>query len=119
MISAQGGDVDAPLPVAQHVEEVRAAQDGRRHRSMRWAWGRGVRRSAPDAPARGGRAGAAGVEIAAHVGDTVRAGDVLARLHTDTPGRIARALEAIDGSWSLATPGTAAPERRIVLDRIV
>src|SRR5699024_4708874 len=28
MISAQGGDVDAPLPVAEHVEEVRADEDG-------------------------------------------------------------------------------------------
>ena len=120
MISAQGGDVDAPLPVAQHVEEVRAAQDGVVTGLDAMgvgvaAWRLGAGRSRPGEAVQA----AAGVEIAAHVGDTVRAGDVLARLHTDTPGRIARALEAIDGSWSLATPGTAAPERRIVLDRIV
>ena len=50
--------------------------------------------------------------------DQVRAGDVLARLHTDAPERMGRALEALEGSWTLAAPGTALPERRIVLDRI-
>ena len=61
---------------------------------------------------------AAGVEIVAHVGDQVRSGDVIARLHTDTPERIARATEAIQGSWSYASPGTELPQRRIVIDRI-
>ena len=28
MITAQGGDADAPLPVAAHVEELRATEDG-------------------------------------------------------------------------------------------
>src|SRR5690625_7661778 len=28
MITAQGGDVDAPLPEARHVEQVRAESDG-------------------------------------------------------------------------------------------
>ena len=61
---------------------------------------------------------AAGVEIVAHVGDEVRSGDVIARLHTDTPERIGRATEAIQGSWSYAAAGTELPERRIVIDRI-
>src|SRR5699024_6407693 len=61
---------------------------------------------------------AAGVEITRHIGEQVRAGDVLARLHTDTPERIARAAQAIDGAWDLAAVGTVVPERRIVLDRI-
>src|SRR5699024_10332560 len=84
MISAQGGDVDAPLPVAQHVEEVRAAQDGVVTGLDAMgvgvaAWRLGAGRSRPGEAVQA----AAGVEIAAHVGDTVRAGDVLARLHTD------------------------------------
>ena len=119
MISAQGGDVDAPLPVAKHVEEFRAAEDGVVTGLDAMgvgvaAWRLGAGRSRPGEAVQA----AAGVEIEAHIGDEVRAGDVLARLHTDTPERMPRALESIAGSWTLATPGVAAPERRIVMDRI-
>ncbi|WP_193105253.1 thymidine phosphorylase [Brachybacterium sp. FME24] len=119
MISAQGGDVDAPLPVAKHVEEFRASQDGVVTGLDAMgvgvaAWRLGAGRSRPGEAVQA----AAGVELAAHIGDVVKAGDVLARLHTDTPERMGRAVEAIEGSWTLAEPGTAVPERRIVLDRI-
>ncbi|MGO2756607.1 thymidine phosphorylase [Brachybacterium alimentarium] len=119
MISAQGGDVDAPLPVAKHVEEFRAAEDGVVTGLDAMgvgvaAWRLGAGRSRPGEAVQA----AAGVEIEAHIGDEVRTGDVLARLHTDTPERMPRALESIAGSWTLATPGVAAPERRIVMDRI-
>lgn len=119
MIAAQGGDVDAPLPVAKHTEEVRAEQDGVVEGLDAMgvgvaAWRLGAGRSRPGEAVQA----AAGVEILAHLGDEVRAGDVLARLHTDTPERIGRATEAIQGSWSFAQAGTALPERRIVVDRI-
>ena len=119
MISAQGGEVDAPLPVAQHVEELRAHADGVVTGLDAMgvgvaAWRLGAGRSRPGEAVQA----AAGVEIEKHLGDQVRAGDVLARLHTDTPERMGRALEALEGSWTLAAPGTALPERRIVLDRI-
>ena len=119
MISAQGGEVDAPLPVAQHVEELRANADGVVTGLDAMgvgvaAWRLGAGRSRPGEAVQA----AAGVEIEKHLGDQVRAGDVLARLHTDTPERMGRALEALEGSWTLAAPGTALPERRIVLDRI-
>ncbi|MGO1390534.1 thymidine phosphorylase [Brachybacterium alimentarium] len=114
-----GGDDDAPLPVAKHVEEFRAAEDGVVTGLDAMgvgvaAWRLGAGRSRPGEAVQA----AAGVEIEAHIGDEVRAGDVLARLHTDTPERMPRALESIAGSWTLATPGVAAPERRIVMDRI-
>lgn len=119
MIAAQGGDVDAPLPEAKHVEELRADQDGVVTGLDAMgvgvaAWRLGAGRSRPGEAVQA----AAGVEIVAHVGDEVRSGDVIARLHTDTPERIGRAQEAIDGSWSYAAPGTAVPERQIVKDRI-
>ena len=119
MISAQGGEVDAPLPVAQHVEELRANADGVVTGLDAMgvgvaAWRLGAGRSRPGEAVQA----AAGVEIEKHLGDQVRAGDVLARLHTDAPERMGRALEALEGSWTLAAPGTALPERRIVLDRI-
>ncbi|MEE1616847.1 thymidine phosphorylase [Brachybacterium sp. J153] len=119
MIAAQGGDVDAPLPEARHVEELRATEDGVVTGLDAMgvgvaAWRLGAGRSRPGEAVQA----AAGVEIEKHLGEEVRAGDVLARLHTDTPERVARALEAIEGSWTLAAPGTALPARRIVLDRI-
>ncbi len=119
MISAQGGDVDAPLPVAKHVEEVRASEDGMVTGLDAMgvgvaAWRLGAGRSRPGEAVQA----AAGVEIEAHIGDEVRAGDVLARLHTDTAERMPRAIESLTGSWTFAAPGTAAPARRIVKDRI-
>ena len=119
MISAQGGDVDAPLPVAKHVEEFRATEDGVVTGLDAMgvgvaAWRLGAGRSRPGEAVQA----AAGVEIEAHIGDAVRAGDVLARLHTDTAERMPRAIESITGSWTLAAPGTAVPARKIVKDRI-
>src|SRR5699024_6659407 len=60
-----------------------------------------------------------GVEITRHIGEHVRAGDGLARLHTDTPERSARAAQAIDGAWDVAAVRTVVPERPIGLDRLV
>ena len=119
MIAAQGGDVDAPLPTAAHVEELRASEDGVVTGLDAMgvgvaAWRLGAGRSRPGEAVQA----AAGVEIEKHLGEQVRAGDVLARLHTDTPERMGRALEALEGSWTLAAPGTSLPERRIVMDRI-
>lgn len=119
MIAAQGGDVDAPLPTARVVEEVRASEDGVVTGLDAMgvgvaAWRLGAGRSRPGEAVQA----AAGVEIERHVGEQVRAGDVLARLHTDDGARVARAREAIEGAWTLAPVGTEVPARRIVIDRI-
>lgn len=119
MIAAQGGDVDAELPQARHIEEYRAEADGVVSSLDALqvgvaAWRLGAGRSRPGEAVQA----AAGVEIVKHLGEEVRAGDVLARLHTDTPERVGRAVAAIDGAWTLAARGTAIGERRIVLDRI-
>ena len=119
MISAQGGDVDAPLPTAEHVEEIRASEDGVVTGLDAMgvgvaAWRLGAGRSRPGEAVQA----AAGVEIEAHIGDEVRAGDVLARLHSDTAERIPRAIESISDAWTLAAPGISVPERKIVKDRI-
>lgn len=117
MIRAQGGDPEAPLPTARETEEIRAEQDGivTGLDAMQVGvagWRLGAGRSRPGEAVQAG----AGVEIMKHIGEEVRTGDVLAVLHTDTPGRIPRALEAISGAWSI---GKDAPEpRRIVKDRI-
>src|SRR5699024_5305314 len=78
------------------------------------AWRLGAGRSRPGEAVQA----AAGVEIEAHIGDEVRAGDVLARLHTDTAERMPRAIESLTGSWRFAAPGTAVPPRRLVQVRL-
>ncbi len=118
MISAQGGDPDAPLPEAAHTLEVRAEADGRvtgldAMQVGVAGWRLGAGRSRPGEAVQAG----AGVELRKTIGDTVSAGDVLAVLHTDTAERFDRSVEAIDGAWSIEADAPAA-ERRIVLDRI-
>jgi thymidine phosphorylase len=118
MIAAQGGDPDAPLPVASHTEVVRASADGvvtglDALQVGVAGWRLGAGRSRPGEAVQAG----AGIELHAVVGERVAAGDVLATLHTDTPDRFGRALEAIDGAWTIAADAPES-ERRIVLDRI-
>src|SRR5690606_31363423 len=86
MISAQGGDPDAPLPTAKETETVTAERDGVLTRLDAYAvgvcaWRLGAGR------ARQGDAvqAAAGVELHAKPGDRVRAGQPLLTMHTDTP----------------------------------
>jgi thymidine phosphorylase len=118
MIAAQGGDPDAPLPVASHTEVLRASADGvvtglDALQVGVAGWRLGAGRSRPGEAVQAG----AGIELHAVVGERVAAGDVLATLHTDTPDRFGRALEAIDGAWTIAADAPES-ERRIVLDRI-
>ena len=56
------------------------------------------------------------MEWHAVVGDRVESGQPVMTLHTDTPEKFERALEALDGGWSI---GDTAPEPTpLVLDRI-
>ncbi len=98
MVAAQGGDPDAPLPVASHTQDVLAERDGVLTRldalavgaSRAGAW-------APAAPARRTRSRlGAGIEIHAVPGERVHAGQKLLTLHTDTPERFERAAGVPD-----------------------
>jgi len=117
MIRAQGGDPDAPLPVAKHSETVVAASDGyltgldaMKVGVAAWRLGAGRARKEDVVQA------AAGVTWTAGIGDAVRAGQPLFTLTTDTPERFERALEALDGAATI----TPDPIERglIVLNRI-
>lgn len=103
MISDQGGDPFAPLPVAKYQETIVAEETG--FLSELDAWGVGV--SAWRLGAGRARQGevvqeGAGIEIHAKPGDPVKVGDPLLTLHTETPERFPRAIEALDGAIQIS-----------------
>lgn len=106
MIAAQGGDVDAPLPVAQETETVVATESGVLTSLDAYAVGVAVRRlGAGRARKEDAVQAAAGIEIHVKPGEQVTAGQPLMTLHTDTPERFARARAALDGGWSVDPAG--------------
>ncbi len=122
MIRAQGGDPDAALPVARETHDVLATGDGVLTRLDAMAvgvaaWRLGAGRSRPGEVVQA----AAGVLMHAKPGDAVRAGEPLMTLHTDTPERFERAIEALDGGYDIdaqAQDSTSDPARSVVIDRI-
>ncbi|MFF2349345.1 thymidine phosphorylase [Kitasatospora sp. NPDC058115] len=119
MIAAQGGDVDAPLPVAREQHVVAAPASGVLTTLDAYAvgvcaWRLGAGRARKEDPVQAG----AGVEMHAKPGDTVIAGQPLLTLHTDTPERFDYAIEALAGGIEVAPAGTAFTPAPIVLDRI-
>lgn len=122
MISAQGGDPDAPMPQARHTETVRAEADGflTRVDALGFgiaAWRLGAGRARKEDPVQA----AAGVMLHRQLGDEVRVGDVIATFHTDDESRMPRGLaaldEACDGEGAIAI-GPASPRRGIILDKV-
>jgi thymidine phosphorylase len=118
MIAAQGGDPDAPLPVARHTEVVTAPHDGyvvgmpaRPIAVAAWRLGAGRARKEDPVDL------AAGIEIHRKPGDHVTAGDPVLTLHTTDPSKIARALEALEGCAVYGSEQVFVPRTR-VLDRI-
>ncbi|MFJ1756754.1 thymidine phosphorylase [Kitasatospora sp. NPDC088134] len=119
MIAAQGGDPDAPLPVAREQHVVTAPASGVLTALDAYAvgvaaWRLGAGRARKEDPVQAG----AGIELHAKPGDPVTAGQPLLTLHTDTPDRFPYALEALDGATAIAPAGTAFTPAPIVLDRI-
>ena len=119
MISAQGGDVDAPLPVAREQHVIAAPASGVLTALDAYAvgvcaWRLGAGRARKEDPVQAG----AGVEMHAKPGDTVVAGQPLLTLHTDTPERYDYAVEALAGGIVVDPAGTPFTPKPIVLDRI-
>jgi thymidine phosphorylase len=117
MIAAQGGDPDAPLPVAKETHEVLATESGVLSRLDAYgvgvaAWRLGAGRARKEDPV----AHAAGIVLHAKPGDVVRAGQPLMTLHADDPARFERALAALDGAVEIGE--TEGARRPLVLDRI-
>ncbi|MDO5499243.1 MAG: thymidine phosphorylase [Propionibacteriaceae bacterium] len=117
MVAAQGGDLDAPLPVARNTEQVCADADGYVQSLDALAvglaaWRLGAGRARKEDPVQAG----AGVEWHVRPGDPVAAGDPVFTLHTDTPDRFEAALADLADALTIgAEPPSVRP---VVLDRI-
>jgi thymidine phosphorylase len=117
MISAQGGDPDAKLPVAKETQTVVAESDGVISELDALAvglasWRLGAGRARKEDPVQFG----AGVTLHAQLGDTVKKGAPLYTLHTDEPGRFARAADTIAKAYKIEAQ--AQVTRKLILDRI-
>ncbi len=119
MISAQGGDPDATLPVARETEQVLAPADGilvglDAYAVGIAAWRLGAGRARKEDPVQAG----AGVEMHVKPGALVRAGDLVMTLHTDTPERFERARESAVSAITIAPEGSRPLATPLVIDRI-
>ena len=119
MITAQGGDVDAALPVALETHQVLAPADGILVGLDAMAvgvaaWRLGAGRSRKEDPVQAG----AGVVLHAKPGAEVRGGQPLFTLHADTPDRFRAALEALAGGYQIAPFGDRPLDRPLIIDRI-
>lgn len=117
MISAQGGDPDAKLPVAKETQTVVAESDGVISELDALAvglasWRLGAGRARKEDPVQFG----AGVTLHAQLGDTVKKGAPLYTLHTDEPARFERAAETIAKGYKIEAQ--AQVTRKLILDRI-
>jgi len=121
MISAQGGDPDAKLPVAKENTVVTADRDGTilsmdAMKVGMAAWRLGAGRSRQGESVQAG----AGIQIHAKPGESIKAGSPLYTLHTDTPAAFARALESLENSVTIgAVPAGGIDRLPLVIERIV
>ncbi|MBK5239205.1 MAG: thymidine phosphorylase [Actinomycetales bacterium] len=119
-IAAQGGDPDAALPVARETHVVLAERDGVLLDQLALpfgiaAWRLGAGRARKQDPVQH----AAGIDLHAKPGDTVRKGEPLFTLSADEPARFARALEALEGSYVIGDAKDYVARGPLVAERIV
>jgi thymidine phosphorylase len=119
MVSAQGGDPDAAMPVARESEVVRAESDGVVTRMDALsvgiaAWRLGAGRARKEDPVSAG----AGILLHAKPGDHVTAGAPLMTLLADDAARFAGAHEALAGAVAVDRPGTTIERLPLVVGRV-
>ncbi len=119
MVRAQGGDPDARLPVARESHQVLVPADGvlTQLDALKVgvaAWRLGAGRARKEDPVQAG----AGVQIHYKPGALVRGGEPMLTLHTDTPEKLDRALEALDGAYFIAPEGSRPDLLPLVIERI-
>jgi thymidine phosphorylase len=119
MISAQGGDPDAPLPIAREKEVFTAEKSGTiasmdalKVGVSAWRLGAGRERQGEKVQA------GAGIEIHVKPGAKISAGAPIFTLHTDESSRFLRAKEALHGAVTISEDGYVAPRLPLVVTRI-
>jgi len=119
MISAQGGDPDAALPVAKEQHVVTATESGEIIEMNALAvgisaWRLGAGRSRQGEAVQAG----AGIEIHAKPGEQIHAGAPLFTLHTDEAPRFERALAALEGAVRISSTGEKVERLPLILEKI-
>ena len=119
MISAQGGDPDAALPVAKEKHVVTATESGEIIEMNALAvgisaWRLGAGRSRQGEAVQAG----AGIEIHAKPGEQIQAGTPLFTLHTDEAPRFERALAALEGAVRISSTGEKVERLPLILEKI-
>ena len=119
MIEAQGGDNNAPLPVAKEKFEVTADASGKllsldalQVGVSAWRLGAG-RQKQGDTLQLG-----AGIEIHAKPGDIVKKGQTILTLHTDEPARFDRAREVLAGAFTIGEENSKVNQLPLIIERI-
>ena len=117
MITAQGGDPDAPLAVARHIRTAPAPAEGWLRRLDaravgNAAWRLGAGRARKEDPV----SAAAGVLCLAKPGDWVREGEPLLELRADDESRFEAGLAALGDAFEIGQDRPALPAP--VIDRI-
>jgi len=119
MISAQGGDPDAALPIAKEKHVVTATESGEIIEMNALAvgisaWRLGAGRSRQGEAVQAG----AGIEIHAKPGEQIQAGAPLFTLHTDEAPRFERALAALEGAVRISSTGEKVERLPLILEKI-
>ena len=119
MISAQGGDNQAPLPVAKEKMEIKANASGKLLTldAMKVgvaAWRLGAGRQKQGETLQLG----SGIEIHAKPGDLVVKDQTILTLHTDEPDRFNRAIEALTGGYQIGGKDDEVKRLPLVVERI-
>ena len=119
MISAQGGDPKAALPVARCSHQVLAGSTGvlTELNALKVgvaAWRLGAGRARKEDPVSAG----AGIQLHAKPGDQVAAGSPLLTLYTDDESRFEGALAALADSTAIGPIGTEVTRLPLVIEKI-
>ena len=119
MISAQGGDNQAPLPVAKEKMEIKANTSGKLLTldAMKVgvaAWRLGAGRQKQGEMLQLG----SGIEIHAKPGDLVAKDQTILTLHADEPDRFNRAIEALTGGYQIGGKDDEVKRLPLVIERI-
>jgi thymidine phosphorylase len=120
MISAQGGDLSKPLPVARETHEVMAKESGYLTKldalSVGMAsWRLGAGRARKEDSVQFG----AGVQWHVGHGEPVTKGQKLFTLHTDEPARFDAALEVLTQGFKIGTESEISERLPLIIDRVV